>query len=95
MKTKQKLEMLEGLKKDRPQLIRELRAAHDRFLQGNNNLATILSALIFVHELDQRIAEWDAVIMKSSKLLKAVEKIRRKAKRSHRNANRKYKQESR
>ena len=92
--TKRKLEELEKLKKGRPELIRELRAAHNRFLLGHNNLATILNALISIHELDQQIAGWEAVIMKSSKLLKAVEAIRRRAKRSHKNASRKYKQES-
>jgi hypothetical protein len=46
------------LKHMRPKLIRELRAAHGRLLKAKNlrhDIETILSALIFVLELDQNL----------------------------------------
>jgi hypothetical protein len=61
MSKEQKIKELEKLKAQRPQLIKELRASHDRFLKGENNLGSILGALIFLLEIDQQIAGWDAV----------------------------------
>jgi hypothetical protein len=45
-------EQLEALKQKRPRLIRELRAAHDRLLKGDNNVTSILSCLIFLFEME-------------------------------------------